>query len=33
LGSNPLRVLKDNIPGYQLLRSERAGASERNLYD
>ncbi len=33
LGSNPLRVLKDNIPGYQLLRSDRAGASERNLYD
>jgi LPS-assembly protein len=23
LGSNPLRVLKDNIPGYQLLREER----------
>jgi LPS-assembly protein len=23
IGSNPLRVLKDNIPGYQLLREER----------
>lgn len=23
LGTNPLRVLKDNIPGYQLLREER----------
>lgn len=26
LGSNPLQVLKDNIPGYQLLREERSGA-------
>ena len=25
LGSNPLKVLKDNIPGYRLLREERAG--------
>mgnify|MGYP006269110549 FL=1 len=33
LGSNPLRVLKDNIPGYQLLRGDRTGALERNLYD
>ena len=24
LGSNPLQVLKDNIPGYQLLRDDRA---------
>jgi LPS-assembly protein len=24
LGSNPLRVLKDNIPGYRLLREERS---------
>jgi LPS-assembly protein len=24
LGSNPLRVLKDNIPGYRLLRDERS---------
>jgi len=23
IGSNPLRVLKDNVPGYQLLREER----------
>ena len=23
LGSNPLQVLKDNIPGYRLLRDER----------
>lgn len=27
LGSNPLRVLKDNIPGYRLLREERTEAS------
>jgi LPS-assembly protein len=28
IGSNPLKVLKDNIPGYQLLREERrSGAS------
>jgi LPS-assembly protein len=27
IGSNPLRVLKDNIPGYRLLREERRGAS------
>ena len=27
LGSNPLRVLKDNIPGYQLLREERGAPS------
>jgi LPS-assembly protein len=25
LGSNPLKVLKDNIPGYRLLREERGG--------
>ncbi len=29
LGSNPLRVLKDNIPGYQLLRADRAGQPDR----
>jgi LPS-assembly protein len=23
IGSNPLKVLKDNVPGYQLLREER----------
>ena len=27
LGSNPLKVLKDNIPGYRLLRDERGSAS------
>lgn len=27
IGSNPLRVLKDNIPGYRLLREERRGGS------
>ena len=27
IGSNPLRVLKDNIPGYRLLREERRVAS------
>jgi LPS-assembly protein len=26
IGSNPLRVLRDNVPGYQLLREERRGA-------
>jgi LPS-assembly protein len=26
IGSNPLKVLKDNIPGYRLLRDERSGA-------
>lgn len=25
LGSNPLKVLRDNIPGYRLLREDRAG--------
>ena len=27
IGSNPLKVLKDNIPGYRLLREERRGGS------
>ena len=27
LGSNPLKVLKDNIPGYRLLRDERRGGT------
>lgn len=27
IGSNPLKVLKDNIPGYRLLREERRGTS------
>ena len=26
LGSNPLKVLRDNIPGYRLLRDDRAGS-------
>jgi LPS-assembly protein len=26
IGSNPLQVLKDNIPGYRLLREERRSA-------
>ena len=37
LGSNPLQVLKDNIPGYRLLREERAAgtgpATTAPLYD
>ena len=28
LGSNPLNVLKDNIPGYRLLRDERAAPTD-----
>ncbi|MDQ2780583.1 MAG: LPS-assembly protein LptD, partial [Pseudomonadota bacterium] len=27
LGSNPLQVLKDNIPGYQLLRDDRTAVA------
>ena len=27
IGSNPLKVLKDNIPGYRLLRDERGGST------
>jgi LPS-assembly protein len=33
LGSNPLQVLKDNIPGYRLLRDERAPAPPMTSYD
>jgi LPS-assembly protein len=34
LGSNPLQALKDNIPGYRLLREERApAASPLNAYE
>lgn len=34
LGSNPLQVLKDNIPGYRLLREERAApTSPLNAYE
>jgi LPS-assembly protein len=27
VGSNPLKVLKDNIPGYRLLRDERGAGN------
>lgn len=33
LGSNPLKVLKDNIPGYRLLREERADTTGHSIYD
>ena len=33
LGSNPLRVLRDNVPGYQLLRDERTTSSPFTPYD
>ena len=33
LGSNPLKVLKDNVPGYQLLREERTTNTPFNPYD
>jgi LPS-assembly protein len=33
LGSNPLQVLKDNIPGYRLLRDDRPAAQAPNTYD
>ncbi|MDP3086293.1 MAG: LPS assembly protein LptD [Rubrivivax sp.] len=33
LGSNPLKVLKDNIPGYRLLRDERPTSPELPAYD
>ena len=33
IGSNPLRVLKDNVPGYQLLRDERSTPSPFTPYD
>ncbi len=33
LGSNPLRSLKDNIPGYQLLHEERSTPSAFKPYD
>ena len=33
LGSNPLQVLKDNIPGYKLLRDERAVTPASSAYD
>lgn len=33
LGTNPLRLLKDNIPGYRLLRDERSGPYEPVVND
>lgn len=33
LGSNPLQVLKDNIPGYKLLREDRTVAPVSSAYD
>lgn len=33
LGSNPLQLLKDNIPGYQMLREERTEPSRQTIYD
>ena len=33
LGSNPLQVLKDNIPGYKLLREGRSVAPASSTYD
>ena len=33
LGSNPLQVLKDNIPGYRLLRDERSVVQPSGSYD
>jgi LPS-assembly protein len=33
LGSNPLQVLKDNIPGYRLLREERGTPATTNVYE
>jgi LPS-assembly protein len=33
IGSNPLQALKDNIPGYRLLREERKGPYEATIDD
>ncbi|MBV9891076.1 MAG: LPS-assembly protein LptD [Rhizobacter sp.] len=33
IGTSPLRVLKDNVPGYQLLREERTAAPPYVPYD
>ncbi|MBS0447346.1 MAG: LPS-assembly protein LptD [Proteobacteria bacterium] len=33
LGSNPLQVLKDNVPGYRLLRDDRTPMQNPNTYD
>jgi LPS-assembly protein len=33
LGTNPLKALKENIPGYRLLRDERDAPSRNTFYD
>jgi LPS-assembly protein len=33
LGSNPLGVLKDNIPGYRLLRDSQTAPATTSFYD
>ncbi|MDB6002577.1 MAG: LPS-assembly protein LptD [Rhizobacter sp.] len=33
VGASPIRVLKDNIPGYRLLREERAAPDPMSSYD
>jgi LPS-assembly protein len=33
LGSNPLQVLKDNIPGYRLLRDGASAPATNSMYD
>jgi len=33
LGANPLQTLKDNIPGYQLLRDNRSAPAPLLPYD
>lgn len=33
LGSNPLQTLKDNIPGYRLLREDRAAPATGSDHD
>ena len=33
IGTSPLRVLKDNVPGYRLLREERTAAPPYTPYD
>jgi len=33
LGSNPLKVLKDNVPGYTMLRDERTTVTPFNPHD
>jgi hypothetical protein len=33
LGSNPLQVLKDNIPGYRLLRDDSRSPSAPSAYE